>query len=98
MTREVAGDGERALVRTQGVPTGRRRTGLLFPPLRERFRGRGGRRALLCTHTCAPCCWSWDCAVPVGRTPPMKRRRARARVGRSRVACVGVYAVSAQAG
>ena len=41
MTREVAGDGERALVRTQGVPTGRRRTGLLFPPLRERFRGRG---------------------------------------------------------
>ena len=38
------------------------------------------------------------CAVPGGRTPPLEGRRARARVGRSRVACVVVGAVSARAG
>jgi len=38
---EVASDGELARVGTQGVPTGRRRPGLLFAPLRERFHGRG---------------------------------------------------------
>ena len=37
----MASDGEWALVGTQGVPTGRRRPGLLFAPLRERFRCRG---------------------------------------------------------
>ena len=37
----MASDGERARVGTQGVPAGRRRPGLLFAPLRERFRGRG---------------------------------------------------------
>ena len=42
-----------------------------------------------------PCSWARGCAVPGGRTPPLERWRARARVGRSRVACVGVGAVSA---
>ena len=37
----MTSDGERARVGTQGVPTGRRRLGLLFAPLRERFRCRG---------------------------------------------------------
>ena len=37
----MASDGELARVGTQGVPTGRRRPGLLFAPLRERFHGRG---------------------------------------------------------
>ena len=37
----MASDGERARVGAQGVPTGRRRPGLRFAPLRERFRGRG---------------------------------------------------------
>jgi hypothetical protein len=37
----VVSDNELTLVGTQGVPTGRRRPGLLFAPLRERFRGRG---------------------------------------------------------
>ena len=37
----MVSDNELTLVGTQGVPTGRRRPGLLFAPLRERFRGRG---------------------------------------------------------
>jgi hypothetical protein len=45
-----------------------------------------------------PCSWARGCAVPGGLTPPLERRRARARVGRSRVACIGVCAVSARAG
>ena len=57
----------------------------------------GGRRALLCARTCAPCCWARDCTVPGGRETPLGRRRARARVGRSRVACVGMCAVPARA-
>jgi hypothetical protein len=43
-------------------------------------------------------CWARDYAVPGGRAPPLGQRRARARVGRSRVACVGVCAVPARAG
>ena len=37
----MASDRERSRVETQGVPTGRRRTGLLFAAIRERFLGRG---------------------------------------------------------
>ena len=37
----MVSDGERERVGTEGVPTGRRWPGLLFAPLRERFRGRG---------------------------------------------------------
>jgi hypothetical protein len=37
----VASDDERTQVETQGVPTGRRRPGLLFAAIRERFLGRG---------------------------------------------------------
>ena len=39
-----------------------------------------------------------DCAVPDWHAPLLGRRRARARVGRSRVACDGVCAVPARAG
>jgi hypothetical protein len=45
-----------------------------------------------------PCSWALGCAVPGGRTPPLELQRARARVRRSRVACIGVCAVSARAG
>ena len=44
------------------------------------------------------CCWARGCAVPGGRARPLGRRRARARVVRSRVACVGGCAVPALAG
>ena len=37
----MASDSERSRVETQGVPTGRRRPGLLFAAIRERFLGRG---------------------------------------------------------
>ena len=36
--------------------------------------------------------------MPGGHAPPLGRRRALARVGRSRVACAGVCAVPARAG
>ena len=54
----------------------------------------GDRRALVCARTCAPFSWTRDCTVPGGRTSPLERRRARARVGRSRVSCIGVCAVA----
>ena len=38
---EKASEGERARVGTQGGPTGRRRPGLPFAPIRERLRGWG---------------------------------------------------------
>jgi hypothetical protein len=41
-----------------------------------------------------PCSWARGCAVSGWRTPPLERWRARARVRRSRVACIGVRAVS----
>ncbi len=59
----MASNCERARVGTQGVPTGRRRPGLLFAPLRERFCGRGP--GVLCfvlaraTH--APGCGTVQC-------------------------------------
>jgi hypothetical protein len=95
----VASDGGRARVGTQGVPTGRRLPGLLFAPLREPFCSRGP--GVLCfvfaraTHALS---WTRDCSVQGGRTPPLEKRRARARVGRSRVAYIGVCAVSAREG
>ena len=94
----MVSDGERAQVETQGVPTGRCRPGLLFAQLRERFRGRGPACSALCSHVHAPCSWAMDCTVPGGSTSPLERRRARARVGRSRVAYIGVCAVSAREG
>ena len=63
----------------------------------RRARPRGGRSDH-CAGSCVPCSWARDCAVPGWHAPPLGRRRAWARVGRSRVACVGVCAVPARAG
>jgi len=60
--------------------------------------GAGGRRrAYSGIRRCAMLNWARGCAVPGGRTPPLGRRHARAQIGRSRVACIGVCAVSARA-
>jgi len=60
-------------------------------------RSRGGRSAHYAA-SCVPCYWARDCAVPCGRAPPLGRRRTRARVVRSQVACVGGCAVPARTG
>ncbi len=71
------------------MPAGRRQPGLLFAPFGGRFCDRGA--GVLCFVLArAP--------HAVGGAPPLGRRRARARVGRSWVACVGVFAVPARAG
>jgi hypothetical protein len=79
------------------VPVGRRRPGLLFAPLGGRFCGRGA--GVLCFVLArAPHAAGRGTVRCRAGAPPLGRRRARARVGRSRVTCVGVCAVSARAG
>ena len=66
----MASDGERERVGTEGVPTGRRRPGLLLAPLRERFRGRGP--GVLCFVLARALRWErrgeGEEGGPVGRT------------------------------
>ena len=64
-------------------------------PRRERFRGRA---CVLCFVLArAPHAVGRGTVRCRGGEPPLGRRRARARVGRSRVACVGMCAVPARA-
>jgi len=70
---------------------------LIVSPARLRCARLRGSRSAHYAASCVPCCWAMDCAVPCGGAPPLGRRRTRARVGRSRVACVEVCAVSARA-
>ena len=56
-----------------------------------------GSRSAHYAASCVPCYWARDCAVPCGRALPLGRRRTRTRVGRSRVACFEVCAVSERA-
>ena len=83
----MASDDERARVGTQGGPTGRRRPGLPFAPLRERLRGWGP--GVLCFVLARASRWEmrWESEEggPVGRGGR----------GRSPVCAVGWRAVGA---
>ena len=83
----MASDDERARVGTQGGPTGRRRPGLPFAPLRERLRGWGP--GVLCFVLARASRWEmrWESEEggPVGRGGR----------GRSPVCAVGWRAVVA---
>ena len=68
-------------------------------PLRERFRGRGAGVLCFVLARAPHAVGRGTVRCRAGaRRRWMERRRARTRVGRSRVACIGVCAVSARAG